>query len=92
MPQHVVFRAARAALEDYPSNLLEFEKRFATEDACRAYLAALRWPEGFRCPRCRSDRVWPRRMGGLMECAACQYKASPTARSEERRVGKECRL
>ena len=74
-----MFWAARATLEDYPSNLLEFEKRFATEDACRAYLAAVRWPEGFRCPRCQSDRAWPRRTGDLMECAACQYKTSPTA-------------
>lgn len=74
-----MFRAARAALEDYPSNLLEFEKRFATDDACRAYLAAMRWPEGFRCPRCESDHAWPRRAGGLIECAECRYKASPTA-------------
>lgn len=74
-----MFWSARAALEDYPSNLFEFEKRFATEDACRTYLAAVRWPEGFRCPRCQSDRAWPRRAGALIECAVCQYKASPTA-------------
>jgi ribosomal protein L37AE/L43A/transposase-like protein len=74
-----VFRAARAALDDYPSTLLEFEKRFATDDRCRAYLAAVRWPEGFRCPRCRSHRAWPRRAGGLFECAECRYKASATA-------------
>ena len=33
----------------------EFEARFATEDACRAYLVQLRWPDGFRCPRCRQS-------------------------------------
>lgn len=65
--------------EDYPTNLIEFEKRFATEEACRAYLARLRWPEGFRCPRCRADRGWPRSSGGLTECAGCGYKASATA-------------
>ena len=45
-----------ADLEDYPASLLEFEKWFATEEACREYLVRLRWPEGFRCPRCGSDR------------------------------------
>jgi len=38
--------------EDYPRTMLEFEDRFRTEDACRAYLSQLRWPEGFRCPCC----------------------------------------
>jgi hypothetical protein len=32
-------------MEDYPETILEFEKRFATEEACREYLARLRWPE-----------------------------------------------
>ena len=67
--------------EDYPSNLLDFEKRFGSEEACRAYLVALRWPAGFRCPRCRADRAWPRRAGGLIECARCRYTASATART-----------
>lgn len=66
-------------MEDYPRNLLEFERRFGTEEACRSYLAALRWPASFRCPRCGSDRAWPRRATALMECARCGYKASATA-------------
>jgi hypothetical protein len=46
-------------VEDYPRDLLEFEARFATEEACRDYLFALRWPEGFRCPGCGHGRAWP---------------------------------
>jgi transposase-like protein len=65
--------------EDYPATLLEFERRFSTEEACRRYLTCLRWPEGFRCPRCGSGRAWPRIGGGLTECADCGYKASATA-------------
>jgi transposase-like protein len=65
--------------EDYPATLLEFERRFATEDGCLQYLARLRWPEGFRCPRCSAARAWPRSHGGLLECASCAYKASATA-------------
>ena len=33
-------------------NLLEFQERFATEEACLSYLMQKRWPEGFVCPRC----------------------------------------
>lgn len=35
-------------MEDYPSTLLEFERRFPTEDACRTYLRKIRWPHGFQ--------------------------------------------
>jgi transposase-like protein len=66
------------APEDYPATLLDFERRFATDDACREYLVRLRWPEGFRCPRCRSERHWVK-ASGLRECVPCHYKASPTA-------------
>lgn len=38
--------------------LAELEARFATEDACKAYLASRRWPDGVRCPRCGSDKVY----------------------------------
>ena len=31
--------------EDYPRSLEGLETRFATEAACLAYLAALRWPD-----------------------------------------------
>jgi len=33
--------------EQYPRDLLQFERQFGTEEACRDYLATLRWPEGF---------------------------------------------
>ena len=74
----------------YGSNLLDFEKRFGSEEALRAYLVAVRWPAGFRCPRGRGDRAWPRRAGGLIERARCRYKASATARTifDQTRRGK----
>jgi transposase-like protein len=64
--------------EEYPRNLTELEANFGTEEACRAYLARLRWPEGFRCPRCSGGRSWPVR-GALLECAACGCQTSVTA-------------
>ena len=37
----------------------DWERLFPDDDACKAYLAAHRWPNGVRCPRCGSDRVYP---------------------------------
>lgn len=58
--------------------LAEFEQRFATEDACRAYLAQLRWPTGFCCPQCKTNGSWTTTRC-LMMCRRCGYQASVTA-------------
>ena len=65
-------------MEDYPRTLGEFESRFSSEDACRAYLVQLRWPEGVVCPRCEGCEVWETRRG-LFACASCSYHMSVTA-------------
>jgi len=65
-------------MEDYPRTLMEMERRFSTEEACRAYLFALRWPDGFLCPRCGGDRAWPTGRG-LWLCGMCRHQASVTA-------------
>jgi transposase-like protein len=37
-----------------------FDRRFPNDDACKAYLAAHRWPDGVRCPRCnRKEKITP---------------------------------
>jgi uncharacterized protein (DUF983 family) len=65
-------------VEDYPRDLGEFERRFATAEACRAYLVQLRWPEGVRCPHCGGGKLWPVRQV-LFQCAACGHQTSVTA-------------
>lgn len=65
-------------MEDYPRNLAEFEARFSTEADCREYLVRLRWPDGFRCPRCGGRKTWPVRRV-LLQCAGCGYQSSVTA-------------
>ncbi len=57
---------------------MEFERWFASEEACRAYLVRLRWPEGVRCPRCPQARVWPIQRS-LYECARCGHQTSVVA-------------
>jgi transposase-like protein len=60
-------------MEDYPRTIMEFERNFASEEACRAYLVQLRWPQGIRCPRCREEKTWV--MGrGLYLCATCRFQ------------------
>lgn len=63
---------------NYPINQLEFDMMFADEDACWRYLAAVRWPQGFRCPACVGTKSW---LNGrrLQECSTCGHQVSPTA-------------
>jgi transposase-like protein len=65
-------------VEDYPRDLRDFERRFATDEACRAYLVHLRWPGGVRCPRCAGTKMWPVREV-LFQCAGCGHQTSVTA-------------
>jgi len=64
--------------EDYPRTLQELEGRFSSEQACREYLFAIRWPEGFICPRCNGQTAWPMSRG-LRICGNCRYQISVTA-------------
>ena len=65
-------------MEEYPKNLTELEQSFSTEEACRDYLCRLRWPEGFRCPRCGQTTAWALKTG-LFKCATCGHKTSVIA-------------
>ena len=65
-------------VEDYPRDQAEFDARFGDAAACRAYLVQLRWPGGFRCPRCGHPKGWPVREL-LLQCATCGRQTSVTA-------------
>jgi len=65
-------------MEDYPRTIMEFESRFAGEEACIEYLIALRWPEGFLCPTCHNTAAW-RTARGLFHCKECGSQTSVTA-------------
>jgi len=64
--------------EDYPRTLVELERRFSDDAACRQYLFALRWPAGFRCPRCQRENAWPISRG-LWLCTGCRTQVSVLA-------------
>jgi transposase-like protein len=59
---------------------MEFQRRFATEEACRDYLFASRWPEGFRCRACgwgEAGEMHRRRL--VWQCKRCGHQTSATA-------------
>jgi transposase-like protein len=64
---------------DFPRSLSEFQSRFASEDACRGYLMACRWPDGFRCPGCGDGGSYPLVTRDLLQCRACRRQTSVTA-------------
>jgi transposase-like protein len=60
----------------------EFERAFPHEDACYEFLVRKRWPNGVRCPRCGSPRVYDlKTMKWKFECPDCReggaYRFSP---------------
>jgi len=63
----------------FPRTIVEFQASFPDDGACRAYLFACRWPDGFRCPRCGSADATelPRRL--LWQCVSCRHQTSVTA-------------
>lgn len=62
-------------------NLVSLIEQFRSEDKCRAYLEALRWPDGPICPRCEGLSVSTIADRNQYECNAksCRYQFSVTA-------------
>jgi len=64
---------------DFPATFEQFDAWFATEEACRRYLAQLRWPGGFVCPHCGAHGATWMTSRGLWHCRTCQGQTSVTA-------------
>jgi len=59
---------------------MEFQERFATEEACREYLFASRWPEGFVCRACGGTEAGRMHRARLVwQCRSCGQQTSVTA-------------
>jgi transposase-like protein len=65
-------------MEDMNMNLAELMKDFSDESKCRAYLEALRWPNGVTCPHCKADKVYRLVKRDQFLCASCEYQFSVT--------------
>ena len=62
-----------------PSNAIEFDALYGNEEACRDALINFRWPDGFRCPKCRHDTGWTLTTRPVVECARCRHQVSATS-------------
>lgn len=61
-------------------DLVQLAERFQSEEKCRRYLAALRWPQGVRCLKCGGTHLYRVQSRGLYECAdkSCRHQFSVT--------------
>jgi ribosomal protein L37AE/L43A len=57
----------------------EFERRYGTEEQCRAIVIASRWPKGFECPVCGATQYSLVTTRDLYQCARCRRQTSPIA-------------
>lgn len=65
----------------FPKSFLEFGEMFPDEASCIAYLELVRWPNGFICPSCGSDRL-PylfRNRPTVRRCRSCMHDTSLTS-------------
>jgi transposase-like protein len=59
-------------------NLVKLVEQFHSEDACRAYLEHLRWPNRIACLRCGNTSVSRVLQRGQIDCNSCRYQFSVT--------------
>ena len=62
-----------------PADALAFERRFATERACRRALLRASFPHGFACPRCGHRKYVELRTRRAVQCSKCRKQVSLTA-------------
>jgi ribosomal protein L37AE/L43A len=66
-------------MQQEPIGLLDFMKRFQTEEQCREFLFKLRWPDGFICPKCAHTSYYNVKNRNLYHCSKCGHQASVSA-------------
>ena len=56
-----------------------FEKQFGDKSSCYAYLAELKWAEGYHCRRCKHTSFIKGKQPFSRRCTGCGYDESTTA-------------
>ena len=62
-------------------SLPQFMELYGTEEKCEAALEKTRWPDGFRCPRCKGKEhgLIAGRRHKRYQCRSCRHQATLTA-------------
>src|SRR5660398_219502 len=59
-------------------NLLEFSDRFKSDEACKEYLAGIKWNDGFECRKC-GHKKYQVRKDFSRTCNVCSHQESATS-------------
>lgn len=65
------------SIEHYPKDFQEFLLQFKDEEDCWNYIFELRWPNGYTCVRCNSNKYWLTEKK-LIHCSSCEHQTSIT--------------
>ena len=58
---------------------INFNNRFKTDDDCLAYIAKLKWENGYKCKKCGCVKFISGSKLNNKRCLSCKYDESPTA-------------
>ena len=54
-----------------PRTILELGRMFSSEEKCMEYMREIRWPHGFKCPKCSGSKHYWISTRGIIKCAEC---------------------
>lgn len=57
-------------------SLHKFLKTYGREQDCRNYLSKVRWPQGYRCPKCDCSHYYTVTTRNLFQCTNCKHQYS----------------
>ena len=57
-------------------SLMDFLKQYGSEQQCREAAFKLKWPDGFRCPRCGYDKCCEIKTRHSYQCSRCHHQTS----------------
>lgn len=62
-------------------SLIKFQKLYGTEEACEKKLFKLKFPEGYKCPKCGCEHytVISGRRLPLYQCSKCHHQTTATS-------------
>lgn len=60
-------------------DFFKFQELFKSEQECREKLFRMKWPNGFRCPRCGHVEYYFLETRKLYQCKGCKHQTSVTA-------------
>jgi transposase-like protein len=69
--------AKRSEIHFQPGvSLLDFQSKYGTDEQCGKHLFQLKWPNGYRCPKCDHHQFYYLRSRSLYQCRSCRTQTS----------------